>query len=164
MKILVLARHAKSDWTYDLPDEERPLNGRGSKDAPRMGELLKDHGFRPELILSSHAVRAKTTAEKVASAVGYSSSILIDRRIYLSGTISLLEVIRGIPETVQSAMIFGHNPDMEQMVQLLMAAQGPSPMPTCAFACLELPHTWAQAGNKPASLKWFIIPKLFGGE
>lgn len=164
MKTLVLARHAKSDWTQDLPDEERPLNGRGKKDAPRMGEILRSHGFLPDLVISSHAVRARSTAEKVADALGYTSSIRIDNRIYLAGTSSLLSVIRDIPETAESAMIFGHNPDMEMMVQMLLSAKGMTPMPTCAFACLELHGPWAETGKQPAALKWFLIPKLFGGE
>ena len=40
MKRLTLIRHAKSNWNDpDLTDFERPLNGRGRRDAPVMAPL-----------------------------------------------------------------------------------------------------------------------------
>ena len=66
MKTIVIARHAKSDWATGLSDHDRPLNARGKLDAPRMGQALNELGFQPDLIISSSAVRARTTAEIVA--------------------------------------------------------------------------------------------------
>ena len=59
---LVLVRHAKSDWANpSIDDHDRPLNARGLRDAPRMARALAGTGFRPEVILSSTALRARTT-------------------------------------------------------------------------------------------------------
>ena len=70
MNRLLLLRHAKSSWDDDTSDVDRPLAGRGERDAPRMGKRLKARHARPELIVTSHAARAQRTAELVAKALG----------------------------------------------------------------------------------------------
>ena len=70
IKKLYIIRHAKSDWSDDtLKDFDRPLNKRGLKNAPFMGSLLKNKNINPDLILSSPALRAITTAEIIANRV-----------------------------------------------------------------------------------------------
>ena len=72
MKTLFLIRHAKSSWDdAALPDKERPLNDRGRRDAPKMGERLAKRDVKPDLILSSPAVRALRTAEIIAKKLDY---------------------------------------------------------------------------------------------
>jgi hypothetical protein len=72
MKTLFLVRHAKSSWEYTaLPDKDRPLNDRGKRDAPKMGKRLAKRDVKPDLILSSPARRALTTAEIIAKKLNY---------------------------------------------------------------------------------------------
>jgi len=72
MKTLLLMRHAKSSWdNSELADFDRPLNGRGRQDAPRIGQLLAHEDLTPDLIITSAARRAATTAELVDLAAGY---------------------------------------------------------------------------------------------
>jgi phosphohistidine phosphatase len=163
MKQLILARHAKSDWSQSLPDDQRPLNARGLKDAPAMGKLLADFGLRPDLIVSSHAVRALTTAQLVARELGHTQAIQIDRRIYLMGMESLLQVIRELPSEATSLMIFGHNPDMEQTLAHLLKSGAYTPMPTCAMASLTLSGGWNTISLQTHQLNWFLLPKLIRG-
>ena len=76
MKTLLVLRHAKSSWNDSaLKDHERPLNDRGKRDAPRMGQLLNDHKLTPDLIISSTAKRARKTAKKVADSCGYQGEV-----------------------------------------------------------------------------------------
>jgi phosphohistidine phosphatase len=83
MKTLLVLRHAKSSWkNANLADFDRPLNKRGKRDAPRMGELLRREGIVPDLIISSSAERALTTAEAVALACGYDLEIQTTRQLY----------------------------------------------------------------------------------
>ena len=71
MKTLLMLRHAKSSWKDgSLSDHDRPLNERGKRDAPRMGQILKEQALVPELIISSTAKRARKTAAKMAEAAG----------------------------------------------------------------------------------------------
>ena len=72
MKTIILVRHAKSSWKNPrLDDFERPLNKRGRRDAPLMGEKLKERQILPDLILASPAKRARKTADLIAKAIGY---------------------------------------------------------------------------------------------
>ena len=64
MKKLYLIRHAKSSWKdITLDDFDRPLNKRGKTDAPFMAQKLKDKNIYPDIIISSPAKRAKSTAK-----------------------------------------------------------------------------------------------------
>ncbi len=92
MKTLFLVRHAKSSRDDPtLPDKERPLNDRGMRDAPRMGERLAKQGAQPDLILSSPAVRALATAELIAKRLDYKvKDIVVDQRLYAAAPDDLL--------------------------------------------------------------------------
>src|SRR5437899_11500650 len=96
MKTLFLVRHAKSSWDDTaLPDKDRPLNDRGKRDAPKMGERLAKRGVTPDLILSSPAKRALETAQIIAKKLDYKlADIVVDERLYATGADDLLDVIR----------------------------------------------------------------------
>ena len=86
MKTLLLLRHAKSSWKDgDLDDHDRPLNKRGKRDAPRMGQLLRDQDLLPELILTSSARRCRKTAEHVIQSSGYRGETRITGELYEAG-------------------------------------------------------------------------------
>ena len=94
MKTLFLIRHAKSSWDDTaLPDKDRPLNDRGQRDAPKMGERLAKRDVKPDLILSSPAVRALRTAEIIAKKLDYRRKIVVNERLYAVGADDLLDVI-----------------------------------------------------------------------
>lgn len=145
MKTLLVLRHAKSSWDDpSLDDHERPLNGRGRKDAPRAGATLKTRGLTPDLVISSDAVRARTTAEAAADAAGYKGKIALDRRLYLAGPREIVAVLRGLGDhDADTVMIVGHNPGLEELVSHLGAR--PEPMPTAALAQIALPIAEWQA-------------------
>lgn len=134
MKTLVLIRHAKSSWDHPgLDDHERPLNDRGLRDAPRMGRRLADEGLEPDAILSSTAVRAVTTAELLAEALGFATDrVVADERLYATTAAGLLDVIGELDSSVHTAMVVGHNPEMESLVHRFTEEIGH--LPTCAVA------------------------------
>jgi phosphohistidine phosphatase len=117
MKTLILVRHAKSSWDDpSVDDRDRPLNGRGRKDAPVMGERLAHLGIQPDLILSSPAVRALTTAEIFAKALDYKrKKIVVDERIYGTTPATLLKLFHALNDEVTCAMLFGHNPELSDL-------------------------------------------------
>lgn len=132
MKTLILVRHAKSSWDHPgLDDHERPLSERGLRDAPRMGRRLADRGLAPDVVLSSTAVRALTTAELMAEAIGVERDrIVADERLYATSAAGLLEVIGELDSSVQTAMVVGHNPEMTSLAQRFTDEIGH--LPTCA--------------------------------
>jgi phosphohistidine phosphatase len=95
MKTLFLIRHAKSSWDDTaLPDKDRPLANRGRRDAPKMGRRLAKREVKPDLILSSPARRALTTAEIIAKKLDYKlKNIVVDDRLYAGAVHGLLDVI-----------------------------------------------------------------------
>src|SRR5213592_2322055 len=99
MKTLFLCRHAKSSWDDPaLADFERPLNGRGLKAAPFMGEFLREASLSPALIVSSPAARARHTAELVKDAARFDAQLTFDGRIYEASPRALREVTSELPE------------------------------------------------------------------
>ena len=138
MKTLMLLRHAKSSWDDEtLEDRERPLNKRGKKTAPLMGHLIRDQELVPELIASSMALRAKDTAEAAAKACGYSGAIAFTDALYLATAGEILRYAQEhTAETLSRILLVGHNPGMEDLVNVLSGRR--EPFPTAALAVFRL--------------------------
>ena len=138
MKTLLIMRHAKSSWNYpERSDYDRPLNGRGKRDAPRMGKHLRREGLIPDRILTSSAKRARKTASKVAKSCGYTGKVKKLDALYDTVPGVYFEVLQALPDKYQRVMVFGHNPTMEQLVTYL--TEQIERMPTAAIAHIELP-------------------------
>jgi phosphohistidine phosphatase len=135
---LLVLRHAKSSWADSrLDDWERPLNDRGRRDAPNVGHLLRRLSLMPDLIITSDAVRAETTAHMVAEAAGYAGRIVLSPLLYLATPDVMIEVLRTAPEPAARAiMIVAHNPGLEDLVGQLTGQ--PVTLPTAALANLAL--------------------------
>jgi phosphohistidine phosphatase len=137
MKAILLMRHAKSSWKdAGLVDWERPLNKRGRRDAPRMGELLLDEDLVPQIILSSSAVRARQTAEAVAEAVGYDGDINYLDELYGSTVSQYVDVLSRLRDDVDVALIIGHNPELQYLVEVLTGET--EHLPTAAIARIRM--------------------------
>jgi phosphohistidine phosphatase len=137
MKTLLLLRHAKSSWKDEqVEDHDRPLNKRGKRDAPRIGELLQQAQLVPQLIISSTAKRARKTASRLAKKCGYQGVIELDGTLYLAPPEAYLAAIRGIDDPVSCAMVVGHNPGLEQLLALLTGHD--THLPTAALARVQL--------------------------
>ena len=121
MKKLFLVRHAKSSRDDpSLPDRDRPLDDRGKQDGPKMGKRLAQRDVKPDLLLSSPALRALTTAQLIAEEVGYErNAIVVDDRLYASDADELLDVIRALDKKLNRVMLFGHNPEFTDLAHRL---------------------------------------------
>ena len=138
MKTLLILRHAKSSWNYpELSDYDRPLNGRGKRDAPRMGKHLRQEGLIPDRILTSSAKRARKTASKVAKTCGYTGKVKKIDAFYDTVPGVYFETLQALPNKYQCVMVVGHNPTMEQLVSHLTGRI--KRMPTAALAHIEIP-------------------------
>jgi phosphohistidine phosphatase len=134
MKTLVLVRHAKSAWDDPtLADHDRPLNDRGRRDAPEMGRRLRARGTSPDAILSSTAVRARTTAEAIAAALDADpASVVLDERLYGSSPETILDVVAELDDGMTTAVVVAHDPGLSDLAFRLSAEI--EHMPTCAVA------------------------------
>ncbi len=163
MKTLYLTRHAKSSWKeQDLDDFDRPLNPRGKRDAPFMGQLLKKKNILPDLLISSPAVRAYTTARTIASEIGYPpEKIITDENIYEGSSSELLEVINSIEEEYESAMVFGHNPGFT-MLSNYLSGKDILNIPTCGIVKIKFDkEKWSDIEVGTGELIWFEYPKKY---
>src|SRR2546425_2975919 len=148
MKSVLVLRHAKSSWKQpDLADHDRPLNKRGKRDAPLMGRLLKKEDLVPEIIISSTAKRARSTAEAVANASGYKGEIVFDKSLYAAGTDAYLSVMHDLSNEYARVLIIGHNPSLEELLEMLTGEI--HLMPSCSLAHVKLRvDKWSEIDNK----------------
>ena len=148
MKTLFLIRHAKSSWRdTSLADRDRPLGKRGKRDAPKMGDRLSKRDVSPDLILSSPATRALTTAKIIAARVGYElNEIVVDNRLYPGEAKDLLNVILRLDDALERVMLFGHNPGLSELANDL--TRKITDMPTCAVAEFTFDaKSWSNVGK-----------------
>ena len=161
MKCLYLVRHAKSSWKYpNLEDFERPLNKRGRKSALLMGTILNKLEVIPDLILSSPANRAAMTARMIADLINYPlEKIQYNESIYLSGENALIHVIESIDDTVNQAMLIGHNPGLTDLANTI-SDQRISNIPTCGVFCVDLEIvSWMKISEHCGQMRFFEFPK-----
>lgn len=158
---LTLLRHAKSSWKDDsLPDEERPLNERGERDAPMMGRRLRDRGARPTLILTSPARRARRTAQLVAGELGYPREFLQrERDLYLASPDQIIELLGRQDATFRDIVVCGHNPGLTELANRLTGA-GIDNVPTCGVVVIDLDlPSWADLAGARGELVEFDFPR-----
>jgi len=159
MKKLYIIRHAKSSWKDStLDDFERPLNKRGKLDAPFMGARLKEKNIAVDIIISSPALRAKTTAEIIAKKINYTQAILYKKDIYEVGIKAINKMLKKIDDNNNTLFLFGHNPDLNMLADEYVSFD--ENIPTCgvveiAFDC----ERWIDISAKNAKLISFDYPK-----
>jgi phosphohistidine phosphatase len=160
MKTVFLVRHAKSSRDdASLPDRDRPLDDRGRRDAPKMGKRLAKRDVKPDLLLSSPALRALATAQLIAEELGYKhEDIVVEDRLYASSAEDLLAVIRALDKKLNRVMLFGHNPEFTDLAHQLSSEI--IDMPTSAIVELNFDtRAWSDVGVvKPAKVV-FDYPK-----
>lgn len=138
MRTLYLIRHAKSSWDNPgLRDFNRPLNERGFREAPMMAELLAGQGIRPDLLVSSPAKRAITTALFFAEKFGIEENrVLREQDIYEAAPTEILRIISNLPDSAAVVCLFGHNPTFTEVANLF-AENYIDNIPTCGIVQIE---------------------------
>ncbi|WP_412560722.1 SixA phosphatase family protein [Winogradskyella sp. MIT101101] len=119
MKTIVLVRHGKSSWKYDVSDAERPLKSRGVNDAKLVANQYLESNDVPEKIFTSPANRALSTCRIFIDVFGLSeNSFTINEDLYDFSGEGVINFIKKLPNTIDSAMIFGHNHAFTSIVNI----------------------------------------------
>ena len=146
-KQLFILRHGKSDWSVNADDFSRPLKKRGMNEAVKVGQWLTVQEQIPEVIISSPAHRAFSTASIVATQLD-GKPVEQDERIYEADTEALLSVISDIPSTISNAMMVGHNPGLDALLLYLAPVpqkhyQGYKLLTTATLAIVKVGNSWS---------------------
>lgn len=170
MKLLTLLRHAKSDRGPQYQtDFERPLNERGRRDAPKMGDYLAQLGLLPDLVVSSPAERSRQTAELLSKSLGYRKAIRWEESIYAASSGELMSVLRGLPDEANHSLVIGHNPGFEDLAARLIGADAYGmalgvhlATATAAHIRLDI-EQWRDLQANTGQLQWLVGPKQLKG-
>lgn len=157
----MVMRHGKSDWSTGAPDDHsRPLARRGIVSAERMGEVVRDLGLVPNLVISSTAVRARATAELARITGGWDSRLLLDDDLYGASVEATLRVIGQHAPQCTRIMIVGHEPTWSMLVRHLTGARVAMRTATIADIELEIPD-WSSIGASTGTLVTLLQPRTF---
>jgi phosphohistidine phosphatase len=166
---LILLRHAKSAWP-DVPDRDRPLAGRGRRQAPLAGAWLASAGHHPDLVLCSPARRTRDTWKLVAAELGTAGEVRYEEQVYGASAAALLDLVRETPPSVLALLLVGHSPGLPDLaVDLAGGRPGAgagealrrltAKFPTAAVAVLEVPGAWQDLAGGGARLVSFVVPR-----
>jgi len=161
-KTLLLVRHAKSSWDDPfLRDHERPLLNTGINRTAKVSKFLQAKKVHPDLIISSHAVRALETAKLLADGLNYPfHKILIESNIYYRDEEGLFEIALALPDQSEVVMMVGHNPAMTQFANMFLDTKLDY-LPTTGVVCVNFNvDEWNKMPQADARLDFYITPKL----
>ena len=165
MKKITLVRHAKSSWSdLSLRDHDRPLNGRGRRDAPFMAKMMASKGWAPDALVSSTAKRAFTTASHFAQALGQEPGAIVkEERIYESDSATIIHLISNLKEEWEHVGFFGHNPTFTNVANLFYKDDYLSNLPTCGIVEIEDTQAvnWSDFAPPTAIVTTIHFPKQY---
>ncbi|MEV0495294.1 SixA phosphatase family protein [Streptomyces atratus] len=163
---LIVLRHAKSAWPDGVPDLDRPLSGRGRRDAPAAGRRLREAGRVPDAVVCSPALRTRQTWDLVSPELGATPTVVHDPRLYEASAAELLHVVREMDESCRTLLLIGHSPGVQDLVVALAGeaavdclARARRKFPTSAIAVLTLPGTWKRLAPGSCALVDFAVPR-----
>ena len=160
-RYLYLVRHAKSSWDNpDWRDEERPLNERGKKDAPKMAKRIKERKISPSLLLTSHAKRTVKTCKIFAEVLNCPRTLIQNvENLYHADSETMLKVIQEKGGKAEHLFLFGHNPGLTSLANKLTGEQIIN-VPTCGVVAITFKlKNWNLIRFGVGKLKFFDFPK-----
>lgn len=164
---LMIFRHAKSSWKdQTLSDYDRPLKGRGRRDAVKMGAYIKDNGWAPDYVLSSTARRAAQTIKRMMAAMDLDKDdVHWERELYLAESDIWIHHLQTVPVDTNRALIVGHNPGLEDLVlelcdHCVAIPEDGKLIPTATLARLSVITTWAELSPRTCKLISIQRPRL----
>ena len=165
MKSLTLIRHAKSDQHTGVTDIERPLNARGLKDAPRIGQFLQQAGLQWDWVFISPAQRAQTTAKLILAETGQpDDQQSVEAALYTFDADDLYRFIEGIDDRFSHVALVGHNPAITLLSNALLRSSidhnSPEHVPTCGVVELQFDsEQWVDIAHNSGQLLRYTTPK-----
>jgi phosphohistidine phosphatase len=167
MRRLLLLRHAKSDRSPGLADDQRPLNERGERASRLMGDYIAHHALLPELVLCSTAQRTRETLAGLAKQWPADVPSVFEERLYMASPKVILSAIRDQKAQVHTLLLIGHNPGLHEAADLLVAAgdvelreQLREKFPTGALVVIDFTvSAWSRVHEHSGRLDRYVTPR-----
>ena len=168
LKRLVLLRHAKSDYPMGVGDHDRPLAARGNREAPAAGAWLRENDVVPDFIVTSDALRTRSTCAWVISELGDKAPTpYLDSRVYGASAARLCAIINETPDTVTTLMVIGHQPVLQELAMRLASVDSDEEAvyelamnyPTLGLTVLETEKPWAEIDGRDMRVTNFVVPR-----
>jgi len=161
VKTVFVLRHGKSDWQSGYgTDHDRPLAERGIAAAELMGRFLSRNGQEPARVLSSTAVRARSTAELAMAAGQWSCPAEYTDALYGASVSSVIDLLALEDDAIPSLLLVGHQPTWSELIAHLTAGTAVR-FPTAALARIDCDiQRWRDVQSGKGTLRWLVTPKL----
>lgn len=163
MKHLILVRHAKSSWKDSgVEDHDRTLARRGERDAPFMAKIFRDKKMNVDLMISSTAIRALSTAQEFAQRLDYKKEkIQKASELYLAELEELVDFVRNLDDENKTVMMFGHNPGFTWLANAL-TNDSIENIPTCGIVAIDFRvSSWKEISSGSGTIRFFEYPKMY---
>jgi phosphohistidine phosphatase len=169
VRTIILLRHGKSSWSDPtLADLDRPLAPRGERATRRIAKYVRQKKIRPAIVLCSPSLRTRQTLEAIAPSLDKGSSVEFVQELYGASEDELLRRLQALPESVDSAMLIGHNPGLQELA-LSLASRGTDlkrleeKFPTGALATLLVEsRSWVDLRPGGGELVDYVVPRQLG--
>lgn len=161
MKTLYIVRHGKSSWEDEgLRDFDRPLNERGCSNAQEMAKRMESKKLFPEIIYTSTANRALSTARIFSEILSIEDhKIYLTEELYLASSDQIMDVIYSFDDSFNSVMIFGHNPGFTDLANKL-SGLSISNLPTSGVLMIKFEvDKWTEISRQKLIDQFFDFPK-----
>ena len=163
VKDVCLVRHAKSSWDQPgMDDYSRPLDARGLRDGPLMAQKMHELNLVPDLIITSGAKRARSTAEFFRKEFDLGpEKFIVNDKLYEATPEDVYSVISAAPDTARFLYIFGHNPTMTWVANSISGVHIDN-VPTAGVLHIQtMVASWKKFKPQHAGFVSFHYPKLY---
>jgi phosphohistidine phosphatase len=157
MKKLLLIRHAKAEKDTSVKDIDRPLKYTGMQDAGFMADKIKERSLIPQIIVTSPALRTKTTAEIFADHLKLPNPET-NKAIYEATQITLLKIINKFSAEYDFVALVGHNPGISYLLEYLTDEAKEVHTSTVALIDFDT-DDWASISGDTGKLVYYSSPK-----
>ena len=152
MPTLIVLRHSKAASPLGTPDADRPLAGRGRRDAEQAGDELRAAELSPDHVICSTSLRTRQTLE----GLGLDAPVDFESRVYGNDAEDILDLLR--EQSGETLLLIGHNPSMHQLV-VGLTGTSEDHFPTSATAVIEFDGEWADLWPGTARLISLWVPR-----
>ncbi|MFK8028359.1 MAG: histidine phosphatase family protein [Gammaproteobacteria bacterium] len=160
-KQLSIIRHAKSDWSEEMPDFDRALNKRGLNDAILIGNYLHDHNYQFDRVYCSSANRARQTLGQLNMSLNLAKdSIQLERSLYLASLAHLVSLIEQLSHSHHHVALIAHNPGLTDLCNFITGDRLGN-LPTCAVYTIQCcVDDWRAVGLESGTKKMLMTPRM----